>query len=638
MQSSVVIFIKMKPLKFIFIGLVYWLVHLLASSTASTINPAMIDDEGLWTQNGTMYWSNACEFHTYDSVLTRYEDSASSIEECGSRCVNTLLKCNYFNYYQQRCELIWKTKLTRPERLNRGGTCGYIPSQIWKTSSKDERIVVSQSNCTFTSSPSADSRDVSTEKNFDFCRNRCLNDHRCSVFSYNDEDGKCILPNQAIEYEKQSGPLILLEDGFHSPVVSSSASAICAVVSTRIWQKYLDDDDNIFFYQDNCYFNEGVDIEEHYQNFIFAEFLRQKCMRLCSFNPNCTHFTYHENGTCFLKNAPLLTDRVETEGNISRSNGCGYISERAINFNLKITSHGPAFWQKNCEFALPRIGSNSSFQGISADDCLDKCFINSECNHFSHDGSDCYLMFEWELGRPRINLNGWTCGYIKERIWRKTTEDDRILQRFNCAFQSSSDIDGINENDVSNESIMTNSEGIELCMATCLADHRCNAFSVNWATGGNCVIPQKETKIETERWSLSSFSELFRLRNSSHENYIYMECYIIPTRNWKVDRIGELGDGVLYQNECDFDKIFDIENETKLQNSFNDCVTHCFNLSRCTHFSYSERNRICSVKKAAALTDRVKAGGDKKCGYIPSRWNLTDDETYNQNNGTINSK
>ena len=147
---------------------------------------------------------------------------------------------------------------------------------------------------------------------------------------------------------------------------------------------------------------------------------------------------------------------------------------------------------------------------------------------------------------------------------------------------------------------------------------------------GNCVIPQKATKIETENWILSSFSELFRLSSPSHvHNHSKATCYIIPTRNWKVDRIGELGDGVLYQNNCDFDKKFDIENETKFQKSFNDCVTHCFNLTRCTHFSYSERNGMCSVKKASALTDREKAGRDIWCGYIPSRWNLTDDKTYN---------
>ena len=118
-------------------------------------------------------------------------------------------------------------------------------------------------------------------------------------------------------------------------------------------------------------------------------------------------------------------------------------------------------------------------------------------------------------------------------------------------------------------------------------------------------------------------------RSPSHVLHPYEACYIIPTRNWKVDRIGELGDGVLYQNNCDFDKKFDIENEAKFQKSLNNCVTHCFNLTRCTHFSYSERNRMCRVKKASALTDREKAGSDKWCGYIPSRWNLTDDGPIN---------
>ena len=189
---------------------------------------------------------------------------------------------------------------------------------------------------------------------------------------YNEEDEKCILPNQAIEYEKQSGPLILLEKGgFHCPVVSSSASASCAVVSTRIWQKY---DDNIFLYHNNCYFNKGFDIEEPHQ--ILGDFLRSHCIEICSANPNCSHFSYHDNFTCVLKKAPLLTDRVETEGNGLHYNGCGYISERGITFNLNQTSDGNGHWRKDCEFALPRIGSNSSIQGISAGDCLKKCFIN----------------------------------------------------------------------------------------------------------------------------------------------------------------------------------------------------------------------------------------------------------------------
>ena len=100
-------------------------------------------------------------------------------------------------------------------------------------------------------------------------------------------------------------------------------------------------------------------------------------------------------------------------------------------------------------------------------------------------------------------------------------------------------------------------------------------------------------------------------------------CYVIPTRDWKVDRIGKSGDGFLHQDDCDFNTLFDIE-KPREQNSFNDCVTHCFNVTRCTHFSYSN-NRICTVKNAPALTDREAVGisDNMECGYIPSRLNST---------------
>jgi hypothetical protein len=81
---------------------------------------------------------------------------------------------------------------------------------------------------------------------------------------------------------------------------------------------------------------------------------------------------------------------------------------------------------------------------------------------------------------------------------------------------------------------------------------------------------------------------------------------------------------LLYQDDCDFNIGFDIEEPT-VQKSFNDFVTHCFSVRKCSHFSFSNSNGICNVKKAQALTDRVSAGGGRICGYIPDRLNSTFD-------------
>ena len=57
--------------------------------------------------------------------------------------------------------------------------------------------------------------------------------------------------------------------------------------------------------------------------------------------------------------------------------------------------------------------------------------------------------------------------------------------------------------------------------------------------------------------------------------------------------------------------------------SFKDCIIHCFNVTQCTHFSYSSSNRICNLKNVPPLTDRIQTWrGGRRCGYIPDRIQL----------------
>jgi hypothetical protein len=112
---------------------------------------------------------------------------------------------------------------------------------------------------------------------------------------------------------------------------------------------------------------------------------------------------------------------------------------------------------------------------------------------------------------------------------------------------------------------------------------------------------------------------------------------VIPSRNWKVDLIEESGDGVLYQDDCDFHKGVDIENSLK-QKSFDDCVNHCLNVTQCTHFSYSSSNRMCSLKNAPLLTVREAVRDGTICGYIPRQRNLTLTNSLDNQTNTIHNK
>lgn len=509
-------------------------------STSSATIGAVIDGEWITSRNGLIQWNNECYFESgdvnYDSILS------NTAEECGNQCLNQSLTCNHFNYQNNNpkgCTLMWKPKFTTLKNINfdnwrKGHSCGYIPSQMWQKSSEDDRIVL-KSNCLFPSS--ADGRDVITKKSFISCRYLCLEDQRCVIFSYSGDNNKCVLPHRATEYQKLSIPKIL-ETLFrlHKPTSSSSPSTTCAVVSTRIWHHLFNG--ALIMMHENCEFKDFDNIAELLSD-------SSNCRDRCSNTEWCTHYNHYQNGTCYLIKdaAPFKMHRTEAEGG-----ECGYIPEEhnSIKWNDTIKNENVARWRKNCEFEMPII---ENIPNITAENCIDKCLTDPICNHFSHDGTDCFFMFEWESANPRFNLIGWTCGSIPSRIWGKSIDDKRILFKDYCTFPLS--IDGTTD--------AINETSLESCRDICLSDHQCNAFSYrdSITNGRECVLPYKELKFETNR-NLSSLTRLFLVRSPSR--LVRSECYVIPSRNWKVDLIEESGDGVLYQDDCDFHKGVDIGN------------------------------------------------------------------------------
>ena len=576
------------------------LLPFVSSSSSSTIDSI---ENGRWntTLNGKILWRNDCEFD-YSYVFSyTVKEPVLTAEECGKQCLTRPMTCNHFIQNSAgNCDLLWATKATKPlEVLSDKSTCGYIPSQVWPKSEEDDRILV-KSNCTFQSTAS-DELEVSYVRSFHLCKSGCLEEHLCSAFSYNEKDRHCIMPHKAKAAKKISNPWIL-EELFRSNIstVSSSSSNKCAIVSTRAWELY----DPRTFYQYNCDFN-GFDIIALNQNKS-----RENCIYECSDNPNCTHFSFHHknNGACFLKKARLLTaDRVDTEDVI-----CGYIPDK-IKWNFTTKNGWVIRWKEECDFELNNMIKSDI---KSAEDCQEECVKLDTCNHFSHDGVNCYLMLNFELSKLKtINGKQWTCGYVPRRIWHRgdrSKDDARILIKTECAINPSSSYYVINE------------KSLTKCQQICLYDHRCNAFSFNSADS-KCVLPHKKSEFEATIISYSNFTQLVRLFGRLDVDSWTSECGFIPNRNWNIDRIGSVGDGILYQDKCNFNNEFNIE-EPIIQMSFDDCIAHCFKLAQCTHFTYKD-NGMCSVKKASALADRLTEEKGRKCGYIPSRWNLTENET-----------
>ena len=586
------------------VAIIAWLILLkinlllpfVSSSSSSTTDSI---EKGRWNPSldGQILWRNDCKFDFSYVFSYAVKEPVLTADECGKHCLNRPMTCNHFIFSsfhsssEGNCDLLWATKAMKQLEVNDESikrlTCGYIQSQVWPKSENDDQILV-KFNCTFQSTASGERKPANS---FHSCKSYCLEDHLCSAFSYSEKKKLCIMPHITNIAEKTSSPWILA-DLFRLNIVNVSSSDSCAIVSSRSWKQH----DVSTFYQYNCDFK-NVGIIGLHQNK-----RRENCISQCSNNPNCTHFSFH-NETCYLKNLPLLTaDRMEVEGVT-----CGYIPDK-IKWNFTTIDGWVIRWKEECEFnAIRGFEANTT----SAEDCRKKCVKLATCNHFSHDGFTCYLIFNFQLSElTKINGKQWTCGYVPKRIWHKALDEKRILMKTECAFPSSS------------YNVITSL--LSSCQNICLNDHLCNAFSYN-STDGKCFLPHKKSEFETTIISFSNLTQLFRFAGRLDVDS-RTECGFIPTRNWNIDLIGPADDGVLYQENCDFNNEFDIQ-EPQNQSSLNDCIDHCFNFTRCTHFTYKTNNKMCSVKKASVFVDRLTAGGDQHCGYIPSRWDLTENNT-----------
>ena len=589
---------------------------------ASTVDSA-IAKEWNTSHSGKVVWRNGC---TYSNDVKSLSSTMVNItlEECGNQCLHSPMTCNHFHFNHNddngggNCFLYWGRKETKPSTLESWlaskYTCGYIPSQMWSKSNEDDRMLV-KSNCSFPSTTALEGQGVIRNvKSFNACRSACLEDHRCIAFSYNRGDHKCIIPQKSSEFEKRKGPLTFLDlFRLRRPILTPSPTANCYVVSTRDWEL----DANTLsagrvFFKENCDFK-GFDIENptdsHPENN-----KEPACRRSCLHNPQCTHFSFYKNGTCYLKNAPRLTHRLTN----NEAGQCGYIPDKLDNWNFTKTGNVSVMWRNNCDFEDLKVIADGKKCNTTMAVCREECVNLDMCNHFSHDGTDCYPMFNFELAQPTTegDKKGWTCGYVPNRIWEHSNGDKRILQRKVCTFTSLS----TNGTDVT-----SNESSFNSCRNACLEDHQCNAFSYD-KDERKCVKPHKASEFKTN-FKLSYFNELLQSRSPTYS--WSSECVVIPTRNWKTEVIHHRSnndDSILYQNDCDFTKGNDIANSMD-QKSYSDCASHCFSMPRCTHFTYQEQNGICNLRNAPVLTDRVAVkGGDRICGYIPSRWNLTADD------------
>ena len=602
-----------------------------SASSVTAVNSSIELGGITWntSHDGRVRWRTDCEFHfNITGVIVRSMSKITTIEECANECLNRTTTCNHFSLRKsdRHCNLIWFMKEQKPSKpWDESRTCGFIPTQMWsKSSDEDERILV-KSNCVFPSLRDCDR--INVEKSFNSCKRACFADHRCNAFSYNKNDQKCVLPF-IIKTDQLSdsflagpqGPQLSRRSLFFDlvdPTFAPSANAECAIISVRDWfPGFL-----AVRRQEGCDFNDSYSIEDKGTK---KRNSLDDCESLCFNNPRCTHFSYHNvDQKCYLKKASLETVPVPKNGS-----WCGYFplkfqSEEISNWNITTINNKTVIsFRKGCDFPLKSL---SSTPNISADDCMRKCEGREDCNYFSHEGGEnnnqCHLMFGFGLVQRREDKSktGWTCGYVPKRIWKKSkipVTDQRILASPpNCEFLSSDD-----NGTATNNPDVINKISFTLCQSDCLADHRCNAFSYVFSHPvRKCVLPHKAKQFETN-FKLSTLGELLRRRRFIEGDSVPAACFIMPLRIWKTDLIG---DGVLFQNDCNFDNGFNIQEPMK-QKSFNDCVSHCFNVSRCTHFSYSKSNEMCSLKKAPALTERMATEDGEICGFIPSRRNITD--------------
>ena len=114
-----------------------------------------------------------------------------------------------------------------------------------------------QIHCSFP--PITGGKEVNIEKSFTSCQNACLENHECIAFSYNEDDGKCVMSHKMGEFDLNDGQTEF-DQLFHLSKTTRviSSSAYCTVISTRDWNtlSMLG-----IFFQEKCDFK-GFDIVE----------------------------------------------------------------------------------------------------------------------------------------------------------------------------------------------------------------------------------------------------------------------------------------------------------------------------------------------------------------------------------------
>jgi len=501
-----------------------------------------------------------------------------------------------------RLFLLWILQIISPAAVSLDDNRNAV--QIHWQSGYNE--IVWRNDCPFSSGDNKDVAELEGTTSAEDCGKQCLNHPTCNHFNYYRQN-ESLIQNAVCNLKNWIGDVMMDP----STELGSSKGPRCGFIPMRIWQKSLDD--NRILVRSNCSFpssTNGRDVIRYEKSFI-------SCRNACLDDHRCNAFSYdREDSKCVMPHqrseyeshlGPLeINDLFRLHPpTVSLSGGadCAVVSTRNSRTKSEL-----GIRKNDCDFALP---FETKFN-MTADDCELQCFTATTCNYFSHDGTNCFFMFELELVQPIFKgKNGWTCGYDHNKIWNKSSDDKRILTKSNCTFPSASPF---GNKDISNETSFSS------CLSVCLDDYKCNAFSYN-RDDNSCVMPHKSSNFKTS-WTHLSLSELFRLRGPlDTQQSNSSQCAVVSTRNWKVD-VHPTDDGnssvVLYQNDCDFNMAFNIEEPQKLK-SLDDCVTYCFNVTQCTHFSYNSTNSICRVKKAPALTGRLAVSGDKTCGYIPDR-------------------
>ena len=253
-------------------------------------------------------------------------------------------------------------------------------------------------------------------------------------------------------------------------------------------------------------------------------------------------------------------------------------------------SGGQVLWHNDCDFETGNIIIDSK-SAETVKQCGNICLNTSLCNHFSHlKVGKCVIKLRAQSTKVTKNRNASYCGYIPNRIWYPSSDDQHVLLRPNCSFPSSTP----------DQELSGNNESLSSCQKACRENYRCSAFTHD-SNERKCVtnkpngaLPWIDVQFQTSNWST---------------------CGIISSRIWQASKVADdqSGSKVLWQINCDFDG-YQIGNMPS--SNPETCGTFCFAYPRCTHFSY--QHETCYVKNASALKDPSLVQGGI-CGYIPDR-------------------